>query len=116
MLAGLNITDLDRKLTFQSVVETVSVVGNSRTLTFQDTFTCYGKVEILQSGSEKFEGDQQVALENARIVIRYRAGVTETMRVKDVRNNVFWYITNVMNFQREGYCQVEAEGRDNKLV
>jgi SPP1 family predicted phage head-tail adaptor len=108
-LNGINIADLDKKFTIESPTYSRNSVTNEQVQSWSTFATVWGK--WLVSSSEKIEADQNVAVSDSKILIRYLSGLTETMRVND--NSVYYYIKGIDQTDRNVTQMVRVEKRDN---
>lgn len=115
MLKGVNIGKLDTRLTFESKIDTVNVIGNkpAQSGNYGNPFTVWGSLRPTSS-TESFESNQQVGNRACEVIIRHRPGILETMRFTDLRLNDLYYVKSVENNPREGYCRIMGEKRDNQ--
>ena len=110
MLRQVRIGDLDRKITIQSVSETLDSETNHSVLTYSTLATVWAKRLKVQS-NESYEAKQQVAVNVVRYLIRYRTGITERMRIVD--NGSTYEISGIEEIDRKNTLILTAEKRDN---
>ncbi len=110
-LKGVRFAEFDRKLLFENETNAVNPVGNVKSKNWTTAFTAYGKFLTVEQ-PERFEGNQQVGVQGARVIIRYRSDVKETQRFTDVTENAKYNVKSIQKMKREGYCIITAEKTD----
>jgi SPP1 family predicted phage head-tail adaptor len=83
--------------------------------TWETLKTCYSE-RVRRPGGESIQANQDLATMPVEYRIRHDAQVTPTMRLCEgalTGSSVFYYITNVQHWKREGYSLIQAERRDN---
>lgn len=73
--------NLRHRLTFQTRTTTQDAYGGEQVAPWTDAFTVWGSIQPLR-GREYMDAMQQQADVSHRVIIRYRAGVKPTMRIK----------------------------------
>lgn len=108
-LNGVNIGDLDKKFT----VEEPTFANNSVTSEQTPTWSTFGYSwgRWMNNSMETFEANQQVALNQSKILIRYLSGLTETMRLND--NGTYYYIKGIDKNDRNVTQLLTVEKRNN---
>ncbi len=107
---GINIADLDKKFIIETPTTSINSVTNEKYISAWNTYaTVWGK--WLQNSNDKFEADQQVNVNDNKILIRYTDGVGETMRVND--NGTYHYIKGIDLIDRRVTMLLKTEKRNN---
>lgn len=112
MLKGLNPGRLDMKLTIEKSTITIDSIG-AKNVTWSSYKTCRGS-KNRNASNERIEGKQLVSSDDTEYIIRYDSGITGTMRLKELNEQTYYYFTDVRQWKREGYTQINAERRDNQ--
>jgi head-tail adaptor len=108
-LDGIWIGDLDRLIFIeQPVIEIDSVSGQRKISSW--TTVCKMWANRMQVSKEYFEVDKQVANNSGQWVVRYHAGIDETMRVND--KGEYHYITGIRRIDRNSFLVLMTEKRD----
>jgi head-tail adaptor len=112
MLKGLNVGRLDLLITIESPTLAANSIGENETTwaTYKQAFSS----RTWEGGSEGFENRQEVGTDRVKFIIRYDAGVTSLMRLKEESDTTYFYVKGVNQWRREGYTQIIAERRDNQ--
>jgi head-tail adaptor len=108
-LNGINIADLDKKFIIEQVTHTRNATTGEQIKTYSTFATVWGK--WIKSSDEKSEGDQNVALQSGKVLIRWLNGLTETMRLND--SIAYYYIKGIESVDRNITQLVKVEKRDN---
>jgi len=89
-----------RKITLQETTQgTDSMGGPTETWTAVANLTNIWAEKDQAAGQEKFTGDREQALKTVVWTVRYKTGITEQMRVLEVRTNNTYDIVNITNVQ-----------------
>jgi SPP1 family predicted phage head-tail adaptor len=105
--------NFDQKCTFQSATNGTANSDGETSLIWADTYVNVQFEEMLHSGGEKYESDQQVWSRSKRIKIR-RLDRTITAQMRFVLDGVNYYVTNVERFLKNRlYIIVTGEAKDN---
>lgn len=112
MLKGRNIGRMDILLTIERPAQSRNSINEDET-----TWTTLGQFfaeRVWNPGGEKFEGKQEVDLDQVTFNARYNSGIDTTMRLKQTNENTYFYINNVRSSIREGLTIINATRRDNQ--
>jgi head-tail adaptor len=113
-LKGVNPGRMDMLVTIQQY--TTSLNANREQIkTWETLKSCYSE-RVRKPGGESIQANQDVATLPVEYRIRHDAGVSGIMRLCEgglSDSSVFYYITNVQHWKREGYTLLTAERRDN---
>lgn len=82
-------------LAFEQPVETVDPVTAATVVTWTSLFETLGSIDSL-TGRELFAAQQVQAEVNTRINIRWRAGVDETLRIRELADGTIYDIGAVL--------------------
>lgn len=110
MLRGIRPGDLDTLIVIQSATTAKDAVTNEPEKTWADLKTVWAKT-LGPVSREAIEANQQVAVGTVRYMIRRDTAITETMRIN--KSSVYYYISGIEDFGRQGYMILTAEKRDN---
>lgn len=110
-LKGVRFAEFDRRLLFENESDSVNPVGNVKEKRWTSAFTAYGKFLSVEQ-AERFEANQQVGVQGARVILRYRIDFKETQRFTDTQENAIYYVKGIQKMKREGYCIITAERSD----
>ena len=103
----------DQKCTFQSAANGTANTDGETSLVWSNTYVDVVFEEMLHSGREKYESDQQVWERSKKIKIR-KLDRTITAEMRFVLDNVNYYVTNVERFLKNRlYLVVTGEAKDN---
>ncbi len=111
MIKGGNIGAMDTLYTVQYPVITYNSLTNEQIKGWAGTSTIWAEELVDEISKEKFEADQQVALDILTLRIRYLSTLSEVMRL--VRGTDIFYITGIKRVERQKFMIVSAEKRDN---
>jgi len=112
MLKGLNPGRLDLRVTIeQSTITTNSI--NEQVITWSEYKKCFASKDRKPS-DERMEAKQAISSDNTEYIIRYDSGILATMRLKESDESTYYYFTDVRQWRREGYTQINGERRDNQ--
>lgn len=104
----MQLGDLDRRVRIEQYTEVVDIYGQ-RTPVWSTLATVWAKVAY-DSGEEKIEGNEKVAVRHTKFFIRY-LGVTEKMRV--VYDSSYYDIRSIEEIGRERYLVLRCLKRDS---
>jgi SPP1 family predicted phage head-tail adaptor len=107
----LNVGKLDRRIVIHYSSETADADTNEPVKTYSTLATVWAQ-RLTNASVEKFEADQQVALQTVRYRVRYRSDVAETMRIVD--NGVVFEILGIEQVDRKSSMILSAQLRDNE--
>lgn len=96
---------LDRRVTIQSATEARDAHGQAVT-----TWATFAEVAARRRDTrsgERAAAQQTLAARSATYRIRWRAGITEKMRLVD--DGVTWQITGIADNRREGWMELACE-------
>jgi SPP1 family predicted phage head-tail adaptor len=110
MLRGIRVGEFDTKIIIESTTTTKDAVTNEPEETWATFLTIWAK-QLGPSSREDYEASQQVALTTGRWMIRRDATITEKMRIN--KSSVYYYISGIEDFGRQGYMIITGEKRDN---
>lgn len=107
---GINIADLDKKFIIETPTTSIDPVTNEKYISAWNTYaTVWGK--WMENSNDKFEADQQVNIQDGKIVIRFTDGVSPTMRVND--GGEYHYIKGIDLVDRRITMLLKTEKRNN---
>ena len=109
MMGAVRFSEMDTQLIIESSTTEKDAVTNEPEETWSTHATIWGKE--LSASKEGTEARQQVALTWKTYQIRRDATITETMRIN--KNSVYYYISGIEDFGRQGFMIITAEKRDN---
>lgn len=112
MLKGINPGRLDIRLTIEQSTIATDTIG-AKNVTWSPYKICSGSKDR-RASDEKIEAKQAVSSDNTEYIIRYDSGIQATMRLKEGKESTYYYFTDVRQWRREGYTQINAERRDNQ--
>ncbi len=107
-LNGVWIGDFDTKVVIESQVKTRNATTSEEEITWQTFATAWANRN--RKSNESFEVQKQVANETGDWVIRYIAGIDETMRVND--HGMYHYIKSIQRVDRNSILVLMTEKRD----
>ena len=110
MLRGLRVGELDTQIIIESATTAKDAVTNEPEETWATLKTIWGK-QLGPMSREQIEANQQVAVGTVRYMIRRDTAITERMRIN--KSSVYYYISGIEDFGRQGYMIITAEKRDN---
>jgi SPP1 family predicted phage head-tail adaptor len=116
MLGSAQFGAMDRPIRIQSYSETGDAATNQRTKTWTDLITMSAKrLPTRRSGNtETYQANQQVATEEYDFTIRTGGfAVNQKMRIYDIWESRYFYVTNIIRPGRTGTMTLTAEYRDN---
>jgi SPP1 family predicted phage head-tail adaptor len=112
MINPQTIGHFDRVLTFQSPTKVANTSGES-VLTWANTYTNVKAKEMLHTGGETFEANQQVWKRSRKFIIR-KQGYTITQYMRFLLDNIAYNVTDVQDLLNNRlYYVVIGEARDN---
>lgn len=106
---GLAVGELDSKIEIETPTLTNHAVTGEQIKSWASFGFVWGK--RLKTSAEKFEGDQQVAIEETKWLTRWVSGLNETMRFKI--SGVYYYIKGIDEADRKVSMIVRTEKRNN---
>lgn len=110
-LTGIHFGQLDVRVRIEEpTVETNSVTGEKTITDWTEVTRIWAK--RLSVSDEKFEANQQVALNSSAYLIRFNDEVDETMRVND--GEKYHYIKGIEHVDRQQYTMLKTERRGNE--
>ena len=112
MLKGRITGRMDILLTIEQPTFTRNAINEDEVSWSQ--FGQYFAERIWTASGEKFEGKQETDIDGVIFNLRYVAGLTTLMRLKQANETTYFYITNVRGSMREGISIVNAMRRDNQ--
>jgi SPP1 family predicted phage head-tail adaptor len=113
MRRGVRSGELDRRITIQSVSTTNDAITNEEVETFSTFKSNVAAKRLGLQSKEDFEANQQVAVVDARYMIRnYGWAITERMLV--VEGSTTYRIKGIDDRAREGFVILSCEKRDNE--
>jgi SPP1 family predicted phage head-tail adaptor len=112
MLRGLRLGEMDVKIIIQSATTVKDAATNEPEETWADLKTVWAKEMKAPSSKEGYEANQQVAVSEVQWMIRRDTTITEQMRIN--KNSVYYYISGIEDFGRQGFMILTAEKRDNE--
>lgn len=111
MMGAVNFSGMDTQI----IIESATVVKDAVTNEPEETWATHKSVWSKQLGPqsrEAFEANQPVAVSTVRHMIRRDTTITEKMRIN--KSGVYYYISGIEDFGRQGYMILTAEKRDNE--
>jgi SPP1 family predicted phage head-tail adaptor len=110
MIGRVSFSEFDTQITIESATTVKNSVTNEPEQTWSTLKTIKAK-ELGPASREGIEASQQVALSTVRYKIYRDTALTEIMRIN--KNNVYFYISGIQDFGRQGFMILTAEKRDN---
>lgn len=111
MMGAVNFSGMDTPIIIESASVTNHAETNEPVKVWATHATLWGK-QLGPQSKEAIEASQPVAVATVRYMIRRLATITETMRIN--KNSVYYYISGIEDFGRQGYMIITAEKRDNE--
>lgn len=112
MLKGINPGRLDTRITIEQRTVSTNAI-NELVETWSEYKKCFASRDRMAS-DERMEARQAVSSDDSEYIIRFDSGVRATMRIKEMNESTYYYITDVRQWSREGYTQLNAIRRDNQ--
>ncbi len=109
-LPDVHIGELDKKFLIEQRTTSRDTVSGEQVKTWSTFGQVWGK--WLKKSNEKFEGDQQVALQDTEALIRWMSGINETMRIND--SGTYHYIKGIQELDRRVTMVLKTERRNNE--
>jgi head-tail adaptor len=109
MMGPVRFSEYDSQIVIESAATSNDAVTNEKEETWSTFKTVWSKE--LRASREAIEAQQQVAVTTGRWAIRRDATITERMRIN--KSSVYYYISGIEDFGRQGYMILTAEKRDN---
>lgn len=115
MMGAVNFSGHDRKITIQSYTEANQEKTNQPVKTWSDMVTVWAKRYTNRApAKEQFEANQLVGHEVYDFEIRNTStAINHKMRIYDVYEERYFYITGVNKMPRQGKIILTAQFRDN---
>lgn len=112
MLKGLNPGRLDTKVTIEQFTISTNDIGEE-VGTWSEYKRCFAQ-KSRQASNEMIEGKQVVSSDDTEYIVRFDNSIVATMRLKEIDDTTYFYFTDVRQWRREGYTQINGERRDNQ--
>jgi len=97
---------MDRRITIQAPIETLDEYNANETTGWTDFYPAWSEVKE-EKGRENFESDQITPVRNTIFKVRYKAGITEKMRV--LYNTRYYDIQSITEPNRKGTIEIKAK-------
>jgi SPP1 family predicted phage head-tail adaptor len=97
---------LDRRITIQSKLTEEVASNEDFESGWTDFWECWARVDE-KSGTEAYRNDEITAVTVADFFIRYKEGITETMRI--LFNNRIYGVKSIIFVDRKRYIKITAE-------
>jgi head-tail adaptor len=110
MMGAVRFSEFDTQLIIESATTTRDSVTNEPEETWSTHKTIKGKA-LGPASREDYEARQQVAVATVRYKIYRDTTITERMRIN--KSSVYYYISGIEDFGRQGYMIITGEKRDN---
>lgn len=105
----MQLGDLDRRIRIEQYTEVVDTWGQ-RTQVWSTLANVWANV-LYESGEEKYEADQKVAVRLTKFIVRYSSAYNEKLRV--VYNSEYYDIRSIEEIGRKDYQVLKALRKDN---
>lgn len=106
---GLAVGELDSKIEIETPTFSNQAVTGEQIKSWASFGFVWGK--RMKASAERFESDQQVALEETKWLVRWVSGLNETMRFKI--SSAYYYIKGIEETDRHVSMIVRTEKRNN---
>lgn len=110
MMGAVRFSEMDTQIIIESATTVKDAVSNEPEETWSTLKMIWGK-QLGPQSKEQIEANQQVAVGTVRYMIRRDTAINELMRIN--KSSVYYYISGIEDFGRQGYMIITAEKRDN---